>query len=182
MLKTRDLLIRRGRADDLTPIVDYFGRNKEHLAAYSPLRPPHFHSFDYWRAALRQADEGFHADRQVHCFVFWHDESAVIGVVNLSNFVRGVFHACHLGYSIDRELQGTGRMSAAVEAVVQYAFHELNLHRVMANYVPENERSGKLLERLGFVREGVAREYLRIAGQWRDHVLTARINPDWVDR
>ena len=65
--------------------------------------------------------------------------------------------------------------------MVQYSFHDLNLHRVMANYVPENERSGKLLERLGFVREGVAREYLRIAGQWRDHVLTARINPDWVD-
>jgi ribosomal-protein-alanine N-acetyltransferase len=181
MLRTNDLLIRRGRQDDLTLIVDFFGRNRAHLAPFSPERPPHFHSFDYWRAALRHADEAFQADRQVHCFVYWHDESAVIGVVNLSNFVRGVFQACHLGYSIDREVEGTGRMRASVKAMVGYAFSDLNMHRIMANYLPENERSGRLLSALGFVREGVAREYLRIAGSWRDHVLTALINPDWRD-
>lgn len=181
-LLTRDILIRRGKQDDLTLIVDFFGRNKAHLAPYSPERPPHFYSFDHWRAALRRADEAFHADREAHCFVYWQDESAVIGVVNLSNFVRGVFQACHLGYSIDREVQGTGRMRAAVDAVVGYAFDALNMHRIMANYLPENERSGRLLAALGFVQEGVARDYLRIAGSWRDHVLTARSNPAWRER
>jgi ribosomal-protein-alanine N-acetyltransferase len=178
-LLTRDILIRRGRQDDLTLIVDFFSRNKAHLAPFSPARPSNFYSFDYWRAAVRRGDEAFYADREAHCFVYWQDESAVIGTVNLSNFVRGVFQACHLGYSIDREVEGTGRMRAAVAAVVSFAFDELNMHRIMANYVPDNERSGRLLEALGFVREGVARDYLRIAGRWRDHVLTARINPDW---
>jgi ribosomal-protein-alanine N-acetyltransferase len=47
----------------------------------------------------------------------------------------------------------------------------------MANYMPENKRSARVLEKLGFEKEGMARDYLKIAGEWRDHVLTAKINP-----
>jgi [ribosomal protein S5]-alanine N-acetyltransferase len=43
--------------------------------------------------------------------------------------------------------------------------------------MPANTRSARLLERLGFEREGMARAYLKIADKWEDHVLTARINP-----
>ena len=50
----------------------------------------------------------------------------------------------------------------------------------MANYMPHNHRSGKLLERLGFEREGYAKDYLLIDGQWRDHVLTALTNKEWT--
>jgi ribosomal-protein-alanine N-acetyltransferase len=64
-----------------------------------------------------------------------------------------------------------------VNAVVGFAFETLRLHRVMANYQPINERSGKLLRRLGFVTEGYARDYLFINGAWRDHVLTALTSP-----
>jgi ribosomal-protein-alanine N-acetyltransferase len=46
----------------------------------------------------------------------------------------------------------------------------------MANYMPGNERSARLLERLGFEREGYAKAYLNIAGRWQDHVLTALVN------
>jgi ribosomal-protein-alanine N-acetyltransferase len=56
----------------------------------------------------------------------------------------------------------------------------------MANYRPENERSARVLERLGFEREGLAREYLFIDGAWRDHVLTSLLNPRyeraWIAR
>jgi ribosomal-protein-alanine N-acetyltransferase len=57
-------------------------------------------------------------------------------------------------------------------------FGELGFHRIMANYLPHNERSGRLLRRLGFVVEGYARDYLYIHGAWRDHILTALTNPD----
>lgn len=66
-------------------------------------------------------------------------------------------------------------MREALEAGLAWAFGELGLHRVMANYLPRNERSARLLERLGFEREGYVRRYLQIAGQWEDHVLTAKI-------
>lgn len=69
-------------------------------------------------------------------------------------------------------------MHEALEAGLAWAFGELDLHRVMANHLPRNQRSARLLQRLGFEREGYARDYLRIAGQWEDHVLTAKIRPD----
>ena len=61
--------------------------------------------------------------------------------------------------------------------VISYAFDELGLNRVMANYMPSNLRSEALLNRLGFVREGVAKKYLKINGVWEDHVLTSLLNP-----
>ncbi len=68
-------------------------------------------------------------------------------------------------------------MQEVVGAGIAYLFREHGLHRVMASYMPANLRSGTLLERLGFEREGYARDYLMINGRWEDHVLTARLNP-----
>lgn len=171
--------LRVGRTPDIPHIVGYFLRNREHLAATSPLPPADFYTAAHWRARLARADEGFRSDRMLHCFLFREQGGEVIGTVNLSNLVRGAFQACHLGYAIDRELEGTGTMSAAVRLMVGYAFGPLNLHRVMANYLPENERSARLLARLGFCIEGQANAYLQIAGAWRDHILTSLVNAQW---
>lgn len=175
----RDMTVRRAHAGDEAAIVAYFERNRRHLESSSALRADSFYTVPYWRQALDDAQLGFASDRLMHCFLFRADAAEVVGVVNLSNFVRGAFHACHLGYSIDASLEGTGRMSAAVDAVVQFAFTALGLHRVMANYLLDNVRSERLLHRLGFEKEGVAKAYLLIHGEWRDHVLTARVNHDW---
>jgi ribosomal-protein-alanine N-acetyltransferase len=180
-------VVRVGRTPDIPQILTYFLRNREHLASTSPLSPPDFYSAAHWRARLARADEGYRSDRLLHCFVFRQQRSSsgvggcdeVIGTVNFSNFVRGAFQACHLGYSIDREHEGKGIMSAAVRLMIGHAFGPLNLHRVMANYLPENERSARLLARLGFRIEGQANAYLQIAGAWRDHVLTSLVNEDW---
>jgi ribosomal-protein-alanine N-acetyltransferase len=82
-----------------------------------------------------------------------------------------------LGYSLDGAAQGKGLAREAVGAVVDYAFATLGLHRIEANYQPNNDRSGKLLRSLGFVVEGYARDFLFIDGGWRDHILTSRTNP-----
>jgi ribosomal-protein-alanine N-acetyltransferase len=181
-------VVRVGRTSDIPQIVAYFLRNREHLAPTSPTPPPDFYSAAHWRARLARADEGYRADRLLHCFVFRPRRSSgaascdeVIGTVSFSNFVRGAFQACHLGYSIDREHEGRGTMSAAVRLMIGHAFGSLNLHRVMANYLPENERSARLLARLGFRIEGHANAYLQIAGAWRDHVLTSLVNENWCE-
>ena len=172
-------VVRRGRLDEAALALDYVSRNREHLAPYSPARPHAFYSLEHWQATLREADEAFAQDRHAKCFLYRKDGAAIVGEINLSNIVRGAFQACYLGYSVDQAVQGMGVMSAAVEAVVQYAFRTLCLHRVMANYIPGNLRSERLLARLHFVREGFAPNYLLIAGRWQDHIMTARTNPDW---
>jgi ribosomal-protein-alanine N-acetyltransferase len=112
-------------------------------------------------------------------------EAPIVGTCNYTNVVRGPFLACNLGYQVARSHQGRGFMSEALRATNAFVFAEMRLHRIMANYRPENERSARLLERLGFAREGLARDYLFIDGEWRDHVLTALVNPrfapGWVE-
>jgi ribosomal-protein-alanine N-acetyltransferase len=102
----------------------------------------------------------------------------MLGSFTFSNVVRGPFQACLLGYGLAADQQGKGLMREALVPALEWAFGPLGLHRVMANYLPRNERSGRLLAALGFEREGLARRYLQIAGTWEDHVLTAKIAPD----
>jgi ribosomal-protein-alanine N-acetyltransferase len=110
------------------------------------------------------------------------DMSRIVGRVNFTQIVRGPFQSCMLGYAIDAECQGQGLMYEALQAALEHAFVVLRLHRVQANHLPENQRSARLLQRLGFRVEGLAREYLYINGAWRDHVLTALTYPQFDAR
>jgi ribosomal-protein-alanine N-acetyltransferase len=70
-------------------------------------------------------------------------------------------------------------MSEAVAKATQCMFETQNIHRIMANYMPSNERSARLLQKLGFIIEGHAKKYLLINGQWEDHILTSLTNENW---
>jgi len=150
-----------------------------HLDRWSPPATSAFFSEDFWRDRLAIAVEEFHAGRAAR-FVLQPvgpESGPVVGTCNYTNIVRGPFLACHLGYQIAHSHEGQGLMAEALRATNEFVFRTLRLHRIMANYRPENERSGRLLDRLGFAREGLARDYLFIDGAWRDHVLTSLVNP-----
>ena len=134
---------------------------------------------EFWRARLPVFADDFRRDAALRLALFPRERTApsIVGTINFTQIFRGPFHACYLGYSIAERWEGHGLMREGLEAAIAYAFDELRLHRIMANYVPTNERSGGLLRRLGFVVEGYARDYLYIDGAWRDHVLTALTNP-----
>ena len=80
-----------------------------------------------------------------------------------------------LGYWIGEPYARTGYMTAAVRALIPFAFGTLRLHRLEAACIPTNTASIRLLEKTGFPREGYAREYLCINGIWQDHLLYARL-------
>lgn len=165
---------------DIPALLCYFTENADYLAPTSPLLSPQFFTDRYWRAEVARNREAFAAGRSVRMFLFPRDApETVIGNLSLNSIVRGAAHYCDLGYSLAEDRQGQGLMSEAVAAAIRYAFADLNLHRVKAAYLPTNERSGRLLRRLGFVVEGYARDYLLIQGEWRDQVLVGLINPEW---
>ena len=68
-------------------------------------------------------------------------------------------------------------MFEGLSLLLNYACNSLGLHRLEANIQPENERSQRLVERCGFVNEGVSRNFLFINGAWRDHVRWCYIDP-----
>ncbi len=158
-----------------------------YLDRWSPPAAPAFFTAAFWRERLAVAVDEYLAGRAAR-FVLQPKGppgGAILGSCNYTNIVRGPFQACQLGYQIARSHEGRGLMSEALRVTNEFAFHHLRLHRIMANYRPENARSGRLLERLGFVREGLAKDYLFIDGDWRDHVLTSlthpAYDPSWVE-
>ena len=155
----------------------FYQRNQRHLAPWSPIRTTDYFSTAQIRRRLEIQASAFEAGLAVHMALLTLDGEQMIGACNFSGIIRGAFQACYLGYHIDEAHQGKGLMQEALEAAIAYMFDTQSLHRIMANYIPGNERSARLLERLGFEREGYAKAYLNIAGRWQDHVLTARVNP-----
>jgi ribosomal-protein-alanine N-acetyltransferase len=152
-----------------------------HLDRWSPPAPAGGFGQAYWAERLQVFVREFEQGASAR-FVLQLPGPAtgpVIGTCNLSQVVRGPFQACFLGYQIARDQEGKGLMHEALASCLAFAFGPMRLHRVMANYRPENVRSARLLERLGFVREGFARSYLFIDGEWRDHVLTALASPEF---
>lgn len=165
-------------------VMAFVRRNRAHLGPWEPSRTASYYGLPYWEEQLALDAEAWEERRRVRFYLVPRADAAgattVVGFVHFANIVRGAFQACHLGFGIDAAHQGRGWMHEALSAALEWAFEELRLHRIEANHRPENVRSGALLRRLGFVPQGYARDYLRIDGAWRDHVLTALTNPDWV--
>lgn len=165
---------------DASRIIRYYEENKQHLAPWETSRADEFYTEDFWVAEIRQLREEFANGESLRlCLVDRIDpDGMILGQCALRNIIRGAFHGCYLGYSLHHEAVGKGLMFEALSAVIPFGFNEMGLHRIMANYIPANERSGQLLRGLGFTVEGYARDYLFIAGKWQDHILTSLINPN----
>jgi [ribosomal protein S5]-alanine N-acetyltransferase len=106
------------------------------------------------------------------------EDHRLVGALTLDNIRRGPAQAGTLGYWIGAPYARQGFMREAILAVVHHAFHELDLSRIEAACLPENQPSRGLLEKVGFKYEGVAQSYLQINGRWRNHVLYASLRPD----
>jgi ribosomal-protein-alanine N-acetyltransferase len=182
-IRTARLVLTLPTREDAPELLAYGLRNLEHLVPWSPPPPAEGLSLEIYQRLVTRSRREFEEGQSVRLWARLGDatEGPFVGAVSLLDINLGAFRACILGYHIDRAFEGKGYMSEAVAAVVRYAFEELKLHRIMANYVPHNVRSARLLERLGFVKEGYAKEYLFIHDRWQDHVLTSLTNRELGD-
>jgi len=179
-LETERLVVALPEAEAAPRVLAYFVDNRAHLEPWGPPLPEEFYTLELQTERLVRAREDLAEDRGLRLF-FWNraDEAGpVLGNINFSQFSRGPFQSCMLGYGAARPAEGKGMMYEALTAAIDYVFDVLRFHRIQAAYVPTNERSGRLLRRLGFTVEGYARDYLYIGGAWRDHIVTSRTRPD----
>jgi|GEM_PF-12515 len=165
--------------DDADAILDFYLENLEHLAPWDPKRPDEFYTRPYWEEVIERSRRGFQKGESLRLCIFPKDEQRVIGVANFTNFEYGPFRNCRLGYAISRNCEGKGLMSEALKTGLEYIFTNLGMHRVEANFIPENHRSAKMLRRLGFSENGIARNYLKINGRWQDHILSSITAEQW---
>lgn len=175
-----NVVLRLASEKDIAGIIDYFQRNAAHLARFATPVPSMTYEASHWLARLAEAMSEFQQDRSCRFFMFERgNETSPIAVINFFSFLRGHFHGCILGYHVDARYEGRGYMYEGLSLAIEYVFNELNMHRIMANHAPQNQRSAQLLNRLGFRSEGYARKYLMVNGEWQDHVLNSLTNHDW---
>jgi len=129
-----------------------------------------------FRRRLRHYQRDIRADFTYPFFVFRKNDNALVGGITLGNVRRGVAQCGSAGYWVGERYSRQGYMSAAMELFINYTFSVLKLHRIEAACLPANTASIGLLEKSGFEREGFAKQYLRIDGEWRDHILYALIS------
>lgn len=180
LIETERLRLVIARPGLETALAGFYAENfAGHLDRWSPPPPQEGFGAQYWERQLPVFEREFRVGATVRWVMLEREggEAQVVGTCNFTQIARGAFRACVLGYQLGRRHEGRGLMHEALLASLDYAFGELRLHRVMANYRPENTRSARLLDRLGFVREGYARDYLFIDGAWRDHILASKANP-----
>jgi ribosomal-protein-alanine N-acetyltransferase len=130
-------------------------------------------------AAYRAACDG---ERKIGLIARERTSGAIVGVVNVSEIVRGAFQSAYLGYYGMAGFEGRGLMREALALAIEECFGPLALHRLEANIQPANRRSLALVQALGFRNEGFSPRYLKIGGEWRDHERFAILAEEWAER
>jgi len=181
-MQTSRLIIFNSAEISADKILNFYKKNFEFFSPTSPLRPPEFLSLPYWQSQIEKDILERSTDT---AYRFWISlkqvPQTILGFTHFTQIFRGPFQACYLGYAIDQNHQNQGYTTEALSFLIQKMFHEHNLHRIMANHLPQNQASARVLEKLGFTVEGRARQYLQINGKWEDHILTSLTNPDWKE-
>ena len=169
------VILRTPQATDHAEWAALREHSREFLTPWEPTWPADDLSRSAFRRRIRRYTEDLRTDQSYAFLIFRSTDGRLVGGLTLANVRRGVAHAGSLGYWMGLPYTRHGYMTAAVRAVIPFAFGTLRLHRLEAACIPTNTASIRLLENTGFVREGYAREYLCINGIWQDHLLYGRL-------
>ncbi|MCW5695895.1 MAG: GNAT family N-acetyltransferase [Bauldia sp.] len=177
-LRGQAVLIRPPSVNDFPQWALLRSESRRFLAPWEPVWPADELSRLAFRRRIRRYQREAREGSGYPFFVFSVDGSLLLGGLTLSHVQRGVTQSCSLGYWMGERYAGKGYMTDAVRVALSFAFDALRLHRVEAACLPHNAASIRLLEKVGFSREGYARRYLCIDGRWQDHLLFAIVSDD----
>ncbi|WP_182058219.1 GNAT family N-acetyltransferase [Pantoea sp. ME81] len=164
--------------DHSTSFQRFLLDNRANFAPFEPLRNDEYFAINNISDRIRNALLDYEERKCILMVFTLKNENEIIGSINFTNFIFGVFQACYLGFSLDQAYQGKGLMYEALKGSITYVHDNYKIHRIMANHLPDNLRSNKTLSSLGFAKEGYAQSYLKINGQWQDHILNSLILPE----
>jgi ribosomal-protein-alanine N-acetyltransferase len=165
-----DVVLRPLLPADAPQLLELHLRNRGYWRATAPLRDDDWFVLDVQRRRI-EAEARDRADGHGLFFGVFAD-GQLAGRVSLAGIVRGAFLNAYLGYAVDEALAGRGVGTSAVRQAIALAWAD-GLHRVQAAVSPGNAGSKRLLEKVGFRREGFAERYLRLDGHWTDQELWA---------
>lgn len=176
------LLLKRLLPEHAQELLELRIRNRQYLQPFEPIRDASYFTAEGQEKDILTGMGDKDQATSVSFGIFLKETDELAGRVALTGIARGPFQNANLGYFIGQEHRGKGLMTEAVRLCVGYAFEEMGLHRVQAGVMPRNRPSLRVLEKVGFRREGLAKRYLQIHGVWEDHELFAMTREDWEEQ
>ncbi|MCT4618342.1 MAG: GNAT family N-acetyltransferase [Marinisporobacter sp.] len=162
-------------------VLNYWVKNKIFLENWIPTKDSSFYNIETQKKNL---ERDLIKINNLECLILWifkktdKDFENPIGLVAFSNIIRGSLCTCTLGYLLDKDEEGKRFMSEALKKGIEIIFSEYKLHRIEANVMPHNRPSLKVLEKLGFINEGLFKKYQKINGEWQDHIHLSLTNEE----
>ena len=177
-LLTTHCRLRLPHPHDSTALQRYYQINAAFLQPWLPQYHPQRFQLDHIESTTRAQLELYLQGRLVPLLVLGRRSNRLIGRITYSQLVRGNVQSCTVGYQIGQAYNGKGLATEALRAANAHLMDIMGLHRIEALIMPHNKASIRVVEKLGFVYEGLSRRLLQIDGIWQDHCRYALLAPE----
>ncbi len=173
-LTTPRLTLRRMMVADSSDMYEYAGRQDvtKYLTWY-----PH-PDRDYTREYLQYIGNRYAAGMFYDWAVIYEPDCKMVGTCGFTSF-NCSSDSAEVGYVLNPEYWGKGIAAEALTRVLQFAFENLKLHRVEAKFIEGNQRSRRVMEKVGMQFEGVMREGMLIKDTYENIGICAILASDW---
>lgn len=176
--ETNRLILQLLEPDDASMVLNFQLNNISFFEKYEATRPANFYTLEFQRKTLEAEYQLALRASMIRYYVFRKEDlRRIIGTVCFRDIRLSSFFSCETGYKFDHSYWHQGYAQESMEKAIDVMFFEQNMHRIEASVMPENKPSIRLLEALGFVQEGIARQSALVCGKWEDHIRYALIHP-----
>lgn len=167
---TDHLILSVLQANSADKVLSFYERNRDYFEPWEPAREPGFYTLSYQRLSLTVEYNLILQSKLLRFWVFHQDNpEKIIGSVNFYNILRGAFSSCQLGYKLDKDYTGYGYASESIQKAMDILEKNYRMHRIEVNIMPKNDHSLRLINKLGFQYEGLAKSSIQINNKWEDH-------------
>lgn len=170
--ETKRLFLSVSHPDKAASVLTFYKNNRVFLEPYEPTKRPGFYTLEFQRSNLTFEYNSFVKSRYLRMWIYEKQQPEIpVGTICFSNFLRGAFSSCMIGYKTDKDHLRQGYMKEALSFLIPLVCKEYRFHRIEAYVMPDNLPSIALLEQLTFHREGLLHDFAQINGQWEDHYI-----------
>lgn len=177
VLETPRLQLRTVRADDVLAVFAIYANAEVARYLGEPMWTDPSRAEAWVQRVMRQRLEG----QALQLLLQRREDAAVLGTCVLFHF-HVASRRAEIGYVLAREHWGQGYAHEALTALIGHGFNAIDLRRIEADIDPRNVASARVLQRLGFVREGRLRERWEVAGEISDTEYWGLLRREWCSK
>lgn len=160
-------------------VLDFYQRNRDFFRPYEPQQSNQFYTIAFQESALRADNLLFLRASSLRYYIFEKNkEQNVIGTVSFYHLYHQPYASCKLGYRLDKDAQKNGFAYEALCFLIPKLIQDHKIYRIEADIMPNNISSIKLITKLGFSFEGIARDSCEISGKRENHLRFSLLSTD----